>query len=247
MAGICWVVNCGGKESPQSMTMDKFMAISNVAAALTWLGAAHWFLPELQGNPKYLSWNACSLFMVGIGLFYMSSFYNLYGAFAGGAPALVKGLLGIFIVALCFFFTGVLGLYPEQAWGAHPATKMLMTAMSLAIFVYSCFIYLTIQACKAAKEPWWPIFPTVLQTATIICFLAATVIFDELFDGVSSHPLHDTYNAVFVFKGGAYLFPVSILATALFPTPGPPPPDAAAEPLSKGIAPKPQVQQTFDL
>jgi len=225
--GACLIdLNCGlGSQHGGSLTIQKFMDLSNIAASLAWLGAAHWFLPELQGDPRWRTYPACNLFMAGIGLFYMTSFWNLFNAFRFGAPDVVKFLLALFIVALCFFFSGVLGFYPEQAWGAHPATKMLMTAMSLAIFIYNAFIVLTIMACKAAGTPYWPILPFIMYQATIICFLAATVIFDEIFDGKSLHPLHDTYVAVFVFKGGAYLFPPAVLCATLFPSPQPPPPE----------------------
>jgi len=220
--GECAIdLNCGKRNTSASLTVPKFMSMLNLAASLLWLGAAHWFMPELQGQPYYLTWPPCTLFMVGIGLFYVTTFKSLYDAVQGGAPWFVKLLLCIFLVALAFFFTGVLGFYPEQAWGAHPATKMLMTAMCLAIFVYNMFIVLTVMACNAAQAAYYPIAPFVFYQATLVCFLGATVLFDEIFDGVAQHPLHDTYNAVWVFKGGAYLFPMGVLLQELFPVPPP--------------------------
>ena len=200
-----------------AFSLEKLLHILNLAASLLWMEGAMWFQPELQLDPKYQTYNACNLFVIGIALFLATTANHIYGARKQGAPFILQLLLFCFEGSLSLFLFGILGFYPDLNWG-QDAITLILVATFLLMLVTIVLMILTLSACKQAAVSKCPCIPLFCQLVGLALFHSGAWTFGQVLKG----NIALIYSACYQFQAGTFFFPLFVLCSVLFPAPSAP-------------------------
>ena len=195
------------------MTMNKFVCLVNLTASLLWIGGTMWYQPELQFDPKFLTYNGCTLFLIGVSLFVSTTLFSLYAACKAGAPFLIKALLSLFLAGMLLFTFGVIGLYPALTWG-QTSISLILAGTIILMLVSLVFIITTFKACTDAGSKYWACLPFCFQFIGVVLFHMGAWIFRSVLEGQA-----DVHVAVYLFQAASYFFPMYVISGLLFTPP----------------------------